>query len=245
MLKEYALFVAVVLVCLATERGFPDDAGKTFQNSGSWSEGVTACATVIIALFTFTLWRATTRQGKLTKEALIADKRAFVFANDVSSFWELDPTSGHYNWRFRPVWENSGETPSKKLRVYCACELRNTPLPTGFDFNQLATPAGTGLVPPKSHKLGGVAPAWPAAAITPQDILDTQAGKKFIYLWGWVRYFDVFPRTPEHITRFCWQILPVGDPVAFVPGQTPNQPGSLSFSTSHHSEGNCADEECS
>jgi hypothetical protein len=75
--------------------------------------------------------------------------------------------------------------------------------------------------------------------------LDAQAGRKFIYLWGWVRYFDVFPRTPEHITRFCWLIVPVGDPLAFVPGAAPNQPGSLSFGSLHHSEGNCADEECS
>jgi hypothetical protein len=25
----------------------------------------------------------------------------------------------------------------------------------------------------------------------------------FVYVWGWARYNDVFPNTPEHIVRFC------------------------------------------
>ena len=41
------------------------------HNNGS----ITTLATIIIAAFTGTLWRATTEQGRLTKDALVADKR--------------------------------------------------------------------------------------------------------------------------------------------------------------------------
>jgi hypothetical protein len=114
MLKQCALFAAAVLVCLAgfvaIERvlsasfqhcinivngdssglGLSVIAGTYVRCSGGFihdnTSEITALATLIIAAFTGTLWIATTRQAQLTKEALIADKRAFVFANDVSSF---------------------------------------------------------------------------------------------------------------------------------------------------------------
>ncbi|PNE12175.1 MAG: hypothetical protein CR217_05030 [Beijerinckiaceae bacterium] len=97
------------------------------------------------------------------------------------------------------------------------------------------------MLGPKAISMGGAAPLIPAAPITPQDIIDTQNGTKFIYLWGWTKYFDVFPRTAEHITRFCWLILTTGNPMTF----NPAQPGSLTFHNLHHVEGNCADDECS
>jgi hypothetical protein len=149
-----------------------------------------------------------------------------------------------YNWRFRPIWQNSGDTPTRNMVMHVTCELRNTVLPSGFDFNYPTTQTGTGLLAPKSTSMGGIAPNYPVAAITPQDILDVQHRRKFLYLWGWVRYHDVFPDTPQHITRFCWLIVPTGNPLVYTPGQTPNLPHSLSFGNIHHSEGNCADEEC-
>jgi hypothetical protein len=85
--------------------------------------------------------------------------------------------------------------------------------------------------------MGGLVP-FPPAAISVQDILDAQHGRKFIYIWGWARYFDVFPDTPEHLTRFCWQVLIVGDPTSADSGE------KLRFDTIHHTAGNCADDAC-
>ena len=204
--------------------------------------GLTAIATIVIAAFTGTLWVATSRQAQLTREALIADKRAFVFPVDIVPQYDaLDPVTGEHNWRFRPAWRNSGDTPSKNLALYVDCELRNTPLPIGHNFIETRQP-GNGLLPPNSTMNGGAAPF--GNAITPQDILDVQANRKFLYLWGWARYYDVFPETPQHVTRFCWQIFSIGNPHAFVPGQNPSQPGSLIFTYIHFLQGNCADDEC-
>jgi hypothetical protein len=184
----------------------------------------------------------TNRQAKLTKEALVADKRAFVFAESLFSYWE-NGQNGTYNWRFRPVWKNSGDTPTKRLEIHTNCELRNSPLPDGFDFNYATSNVGGGLLGPRDSSTGGLAPNYPAAAITPQDIADVQAARKFLYLWGWAKYNDVFPGTPRHVTRFCWALLPNGNSLTFVPPTPPN-PYSLTFSNIHLNQGNCADEEC-
>lgn len=211
-----------------------------------YNGAVTAVATVFIGVFTFVLACVTHRQARLTKEALIADKRAFVFTTDFAKLWEHGDSAGVYNWRFRPLWNNSGDTPTKDLTQFTACEIRNTMLPDGFDFNPAGIRPGTGLLPPKSQLTGGQAPTPPQAAISPQDVEDSQAGRKFIYLWGWARYSDVFPETKQHITRFCWLIVATGGPKTFDPSISgdPPTPGALRFQFILHHEGNCADDEC-
>ena len=124
------------------------------------------------------------------------------------------------------------------------CDIRNIPLPEGFDFPHDATQIGTGLLAPKSESLGGLAPRMPGAAISPQDILDAQHGRKILYVWGWAKYFDVFPNTQEHTTRFCWLIIPGGNPAEYCPTARNGEMGSLVFGYVHNITGNCADEEC-
>jgi hypothetical protein len=210
------------------------------------SNNISALATVVIAAFTITLWVATSRQAELTREALIANKRAFVYATNIFQAFDQDKTTGLYNWRFRPILRNSGDTPTKDMTMFVTCEVRNSEIPIGYPFTHNLQQVARGTIAPRIDLHGGVAPLPPAAAITPQDIIDAQAGRKFIYVWGWIKYSDVFPKTPQHITRYCWRVDPIGDPLTFVPntvGQPPT-PGTLSFNTIQHSEGNCIDEEC-
>jgi hypothetical protein len=208
----------------------------------SHGSGISALATLIIAFFTCTLWVATSTQARLTKEALIADKRAFIFADGFIQNWETGAAPNLYNWRFRPRWRNTGSTPPRRLTTHVECEIRNTILPKGYAFNHDNGQIGTGLIPPHAETFGGIAPQ--GAAITPQDIVEAEHFRRFIYLWGWTKYFDVFPETPEHITHFCWLITIVGDPMAFVPNTlgAPPTPGALAFSYIQHGEGNYTDE---
>lgn len=203
---------------------------------------VTSLATIIIAFFTGILVLVTNRQYNLTKEALAADKRAFIYANGFKSFWSKDEVTGLYSWRFRPYWHNSGDTPSKNMTIHVECDLRNSALPDGFDFDYPTAYTAPALIAPKTNILGGLAPVQ--IAITPQDIIDVQNLRKFLYLRGWAKYNDVFPGTKQHITRFCWIIAPMGDPIAFVPNSAEGSGQTLSFDFAYHNEGNCADDEC-
>jgi len=187
---------------------------------------------------------AAKKSADVAEVAMVAGERAFVFATDLFCVWDPLPVGGPYNWRFRPVFRNSGDTPVKQLRICVESTLRTSPLPPGFNFNQNPPVVGTGILGPNSSLTGVVAPRPPAPAITPQDIVDIKNGQKYLYLWGWAKYYDVFTGTPEHITHFCWQITPVGDPFTHQPTQLLGQGSNLGFPYVQHVEGNCADEEC-
>jgi hypothetical protein len=171
---------------------------------------------------------------------MIAGERAFVFAMGLNQYWTLDQTTGQYIWRFRPIWKNSGDTPTRNMTMYTQCMVRDSVLPAGFDFDFPVASFGRALIPPNADLSGGLAPGPPEPGITPQDIVDSQQGKKWIYILGWARYSDVFAGSPPHITRFCWHITPLGDPTKYNPDGT----GKLTFPVIHHAEGNCADDEC-
>lgn len=263
MLKQASYFLASMLVLLAIFVAAERTSSPFFEGcinqqqdvtfvvryvkcSGLFVErhgvGISALAAIIIAAFTCTLWLATTEQARLTRNAFIADKRAFVFAKGIQPLWELDPTTGLYNWRINAVFENSGETPTEGLLLYVDGLLSNTPIAPTFDFNYVDPNAapGTGMLGPKAIGIGGGAPHFPRPPLTPQDILDMQTGRKFFYLWGWAKYSDTLPDTPRHITRFCWLILVTGNPF----GYNPAVPNSVQFFNLHQGRGNCADNEC-
>jgi hypothetical protein len=185
-------------------------------------------------------FREARRGGDAAREAAIARERAFVFALGLNGDPELNRDTNRYGWRFRPTWKNSGATPTRNMAMHTECVVRSSPLPAGFNFNYPTMQTGNSLLPPNAEVFGEIAPTPPIAAVSAQDLVDAQQKLKFIYVWGWARYSDVFPGTPQHITRFCWLVTAVGDPLAF----TEKNPGALSFSTSPHVEGNCADEEC-
>jgi hypothetical protein len=208
-----------------------------------YQAAITAVATLIIAAFTGTLWIATSRQAALTRDAFIADKRAFVFASGIQALYEPDTTTNHFNWRVGPIWQNSGDTPTRNMRLYTDGILTNVLMSPNFDFNQIdpAQPPGPGMLGPKMHSGGGQAPHMPGPGLTPQDLLDIQAGRKFFYLWGWVRYSDTLPGTDEHLTRYCWRIICNGNPLIFNPLVDPN---GVRFFNLYEARGNCADEEC-
>jgi hypothetical protein len=269
MFKQALLAIVLMILCVAafiaaertlspsfqsclsqssTNEGILATAGRYIYCSGNFitenSNGITAFAALIVAGFTITLWSATNRQALLTKEALIGNNRAFVFVPSFGQYWERDPATNRYNWRLRPILRNSGGTPTRNMTMFVECEIRNTPLPAGYSFTPQAGNTATVTIPPNLDLQGGQVPRMPGAAITPQDIIDVQNGRKFIYLWGVLRYSDVFPRTRPHITRYCYIITATGDPLTFVPN-TPGQPptpGTLAFQMTHHSEGNSIDE---
>jgi hypothetical protein len=76
----------------------------------------------------------------------------------------------------------------------------------------------------------------PLGGASPADVMASYKGTKFLYIMGWAKYFDVFPDSREHITRFCYLIEIMGDPTGpmntFAVGFTP------------FIRNNCADDGC-
>jgi hypothetical protein len=155
----------------------------------------TALSTFIIAAFTGTLWIATTRQAELTKEALIEDKRAFIFTNSLNGFWEQDPSTGLYNWRFRALWQNSGDTPTRHMVMHVACELRNAMLPPGFNFNYPTTQTGDSNAGTKVEQLWRNRSHVSSSGHHPSGYSGRATGKKISLFVG---LGEIFRRLSRH-----------------------------------------------
>ena len=101
-------------------------------------------------------------------------------------------------------WKNTGFTPTVGATDRIHVDLSNTPLQPGYvpEF------AKTDIIRPML--IGPHSPIryFADTNISRQDWLDVQAGTKFLYLFGWFRYEDVFHHwwNKKHITRFFVRI---------------------------------------
>lgn len=215
---------------------------------GKWVDDPTAVftymiyiVTSILAAYTFRLWASATEQASQTQQMYILDKRAFIHAIALNPYPELDAGGAHYNWRFRPVLRNGSETHADSVEMCFECVVRNIPLPAHHDYDNLSAPIGSGFFGPKTDLQGGIAPPMQIAAITPDDILSAQKDQKFIYVIGWIKYYDIFTPYFQHETHYCWQVSPVGNPLDFTATDfdgSSGRPSPIRFDTLHHTYGN-------
>jgi len=179
--------------------------------------------------------KASRDAADIAHDAMIAGERAFVFPGKFQ-FWYRPIANGEKRYYFQLFWDNCGDTPTKQLTSHVRFSLRDTQLPEDFDFRYETTEFGRAVIAPKSSVLG---PVFPSDGIKPEDLQAVHTSTKFAYVWGWLKYHDVFENTPLHITRYCFQIIVNGNPID--PG--PELKG-VDFMYPIHPQNNCADEEC-
>lgn len=191
----------------------------------------TFCLVIVGGFQAYWMWRTLATADK----ALIAGERAFVFPKAFLFSFRPDK-DGKKRYRFQVAWENSGDTPTKKMRTHVEVQLRDAEIPDNFDFRYETTKIARGIIGPKSSITSG---EFPSEGITPEDMDAVMQGTKFLYIWGWVKYFDVLSDSTEHITRFFCFINPLG---------TPSNPGekleNVHFTYPIQPRNNCSDDEC-
>lgn len=163
---------------------------------------------VALSLFTAALCMIGGIQAWWMKKGLDDTKsanRAFVFLKTLHTTSHYDPTAKKIFWRLVPEWENSGNTPTRNLRINVNATVRDLSLPNdfGFPLTDKTTPT---LIGPKQSVFGD------PVDIFGEQLNEVRQGNKYFYLWGSARYRDVFQRK-EHFTKFCFAIRNVtGDP---------------------------------
>ena len=175
--------------------------------------------------------------AEIAERALIAGQRAFVSVSYQTSAGRDFKTKNIVQWIFTPIWTNAGNTPTRNMANHINVGVRDAEIDDDFDFpDQWNTD-----VPPEKRRpvpLGIAPKAWisgQAVGISVGDIDAAINGKKFLYIWGWASYEDVFPRTALHVTRFANRIAVGGDA---------HNPAEISFSFPLLWKYNCSDEEC-
>jgi hypothetical protein len=133
----------------------------------------------------------------ISKDALRDVQRAFVFVKSVQITGDsLTDQLPNLPALVIPTYENTGDTPAKNFRLVANMCSRNTMLPDDFSFPDFQAA-------PKPLVLG---PRATTSTLLPLDragLHEVYTGRKFLYVWGWVRYDDVFG-TP-HRLEFCEQ----------------------------------------
>ena len=88
------------------------------------------------------------------------------------------------------MWQNSGTTPTRDAKSHISWVRSLSPLPDNFRFADLGTPKPHENTPfvlgPKATASGST------ITLTPNDISLMLMKKEHFYIWGWVRYRDVF-----------------------------------------------------
>jgi hypothetical protein len=179
---------------------------------------------------------ATRDSADISRLAMIASDRAYVHHAGISWVSHHQLSDGRIFWSIRPQWFNAGNTPARQLTVWVEYELRPDPLPDEFVF-----------VPPIEQKLiaGGIPPQGRIGSahrnVWGDDLAAVREGTRYFYVWGVVRYRDVFPGTPERITKFCAVLAQIyGNPLLSFDAK--DNPVELIFNAYHRH--NCADEDC-
>jgi len=169
--------------------------------------------------------------AKQTSEAAMAGPRAYVVPKRYFNLPD-DPKlklQGR-NLKFGVHWTNIGNLPTRNLRNHIDYKILEGKLPDDFEFPDNASPiASETLLVPKQAVAGPHIPRdWD---ITADQMDSIRSGGKNLYIFGWAKYFDGFPGTPERVTKFCYLVRATVDrdpPFAFF----------------RHHQHNCADEDC-
>lgn len=186
---------------------------------------VLSIATVGLWVATHRLWTSGETQIGLSKEALVTSERAYVSLPEIDARGGSDLKGRIIHWDFTPVWQNSGKTPTKYLRLWSQKYSEATDMPEGFDFH-VGKELHTGTIGSNKSLLGQ------PMRFSDQEIFEL----RYIYIWGWARYFDIFKDTIQHNTIFCYRINFHGDPF--------NAAGDKAFTYPYFRSVNCSDEDC-
>jgi hypothetical protein len=158
--------------------------------------------------------------------------RAFVFKRQIDLVPTFDNTGKIAQWRIAPLWENSGATPTKSLKIVMDCpagsfDFSGRPIKCPISDFLSARPYYSRFLGPHqaSHDEGS------CDAKTPAEIAVIPDHRFF--MWGYARYTDVFG--DEHKTRFCQGVILSGEAT---------MAGSLNVESVIADGGNCTDEIC-
>lgn len=188
--------------------------------------GAVVLALILSALAT----KAARDQLRLSRHALVDTDRAFVYPKH--GVWaarknvESELIEG---WSVSQRWRNSGKTPTRYLRMFINKDVRDTVLPTNFDFPDSGSETVPILIAPDGTLDSS------ELVLSLDEMRDIIAGRKHFYTWGWVEYDDVFERAPRHRTEFCYK---------WTIGGEPTNHERISMRYHLHNRHNGADDEC-
>lgn len=166
--------------------------------------------------------------NEIARDGMEKQLRAYVHPESFRYVPQPDHTNQNFGWGFAIHWKNSGITPAQFASMLIWVEVVDGALPEDFQFDRTADDHVPVVFGPNMPVTSAY--AWVSA----DDIKKFFAAEKALYLWGWVKYRDVFPASPERQTRFCYRLSVNGDPTKAV-GPDNNVHWTTAIHVSHNS----------
>lgn len=213
------------------ERSLIGDSWQVVQCEGDFLNAnsvlLIAIATIVIAAFA---WEANERQLRATtamadaaqraisvaERSLMVGHRAFVFFKEINSGRVVDSkTMTIKYWTITPMFQNTGDTPTKELSGRVNHDFFDGEPPADFTFpdihreNDWSARIGAAhvlLAPKSAANIGG------SILIGIERMIELAKRNENFFFWGWIDYNDIFAGTPRHRTEFCIQLIVEGDP---------------------------------
>jgi hypothetical protein len=175
------------------------------------------------------------RQLDEMTDSEIRELRAYVFVQRMNFSSHLNPIANYIWWSIVPIWENSGSTFTKHLITNINWSFRDDDLPNDFGYppNDLGY-GTTALIGPRSSIRGA------EVTFTGADLIPVQNGTKRLFIWGFAQYNDVFEKTAQRKTLFCYRLYPIRGDVTRRIGDD----NIVEITFNNCLRHNCADEDC-
>jgi hypothetical protein len=230
----------------------PQEASNPNDNSGqpSWwkrldtwkfvGEIIIVIVTIRIACIYSGQLDQMIENNRISRESLQSVQRAFISVNPIPEIQTANTGSSQIIL-FNLWMENSGVTPTKKLaaQVNWLKSNKGLPLPPNFTFPDAKSIDGSqdstvSVIGPRDRFPLSVGPI-------PREFIERlYKGEVRFFIYGWVRYNDVFAQTPRHVVRFSYELVAVPGVVRLQTGQE----GQGLQTLVNGPRFNCSDEEC-
>ncbi len=182
------------------------------RQSALWAYIMAAAAVFGIALSAVGVWLVKTTFDETRKANEIAadtakrQLRAYIHPERVVPLQHRDPITQSIWWSFYVVWKNSGITPATNAEMITWSEIVDGVLADDFKFDKIADDRALLSFGPNSSMDSA------RVTISDEEVRQIAARDKTLYLWGWVKYQDIFPESPERCAKFCYRLRVMGHP---------------------------------
>jgi hypothetical protein len=183
----------------------------------------------------------TRESNQISREAFTSVQRAYVIVDDII-ITRRDWGEGSPAWSFYPHIRNIGNTQTRNMRAQSssgdADDQYGPPDPADMFINLYSTETEMKealyrfypiLAPHSDYK---ISPSYGAGG-NYNTMTKAAAGHVYTVSFGVIYYNDVFPNTPEYITKWCFLMRPIKD--------AKGDPDVIAFQCPYW---NCADDEC-
>ena len=164
----------------------------------------------LLVLVTTLVWLATNNLVKESRKASELELRAYISFKGFERVSFCNPVGVVQQWRFDPIWENSGETFTQNFFNHISWKSYPTGRsPADENFPDLGSQIHTRILGgPKAIVRGET------VTISASDLANLAQTQSRFFIWGWAQYNDVFhpKQSAQHRTQFCIALEILGDP---------------------------------